>query len=338
MTRKRKAPAPSSRPEQRGPPGPSALLAIAGLPAATAAAAAATINNDPFTGWRAIAASFPERDTGFYADEGAILDLAGTVCAFAARDIRDENGIRAPSRIAVAYVAGDDHARLWDVFGHAVWPIRLAHPDWSWPNGRDWRHSIEAVRLVLKQALTEHQAGEAEGLRLRLEARRRDDPLLLPGRNFHLEADGRLVDRFRAFMRGELSAGGVGDGIPIKRFAFERLAKFYTRMGGAGQKFAVDERNFVFAKANVGQDGGLPDFDQKAPLVASNLQKVLEGRYRFGVPLEPDGFQHDVQRENGDPFHREPFHCVTKGRVLISGDHTNIFGSDVVTGKIVPEQ
>ena len=170
-------------------------------------------------------------------------------------------------------------------------------------------------------------------LRRRLEARRAEDVLLLPGRNFHLDPEHRLVERFRLFMSGMIDITGIEE-----KFAYERLAAFYSRMGGRGKRFAIDSRNIVFAKSHYGQDGGQHAIPATTEVTAALLQRTLESRYRFGTPLEPAGFQHDAQREGGVHFDHEPFECVTKGTVKMDGDHVNVFPSDVVTGQVARER
>jgi hypothetical protein len=126
---KKKAAEALSRPEKRGPPGPTPLLVIAGLPETTAVPAAATINNDSHSRWRAMASAFTNRDGGIYAEPGAVLNLGRLACGFAIAGARDADGVPTPSRIAVAYVDAAGFEQLWEVFGHAVWPIPLRHPD-----------------------------------------------------------------------------------------------------------------------------------------------------------------------------------------------------------------
>jgi hypothetical protein len=332
---KKKAAEALSRPEKRGPPGPTPLLVIAGLPETTAAPAAATINNDRHSRWRAVASAFTNRDGGIYAEPGAILNLGRLACGFAIAGARDADGVPTPSRIAVAYVDTAGFEQLWEVFGHAVWPIPLRHPDWTWPKGQHWRHEIETVNRVLRHALAAVEANPADALRLRLETRRAEDVLLLPGRNFHLGPERRLVERFRLFMSDKIDAASVEEGVRVERFAYERLAEFYKRMGGRGKRFAVDSRDIVFAKSNYGQDGGQHEIPIMAEITAALLQRTLESRYRFGTPLVPPGFQHDAQCEGAAKFDHEPFDCVTKGVVKMGGDHVNVFPNDVVTGTIV---
>lgn len=333
MARHRKTGVERPRGKRRGAPGPAPLLVIAGLPQATARAAAGTINNDPRARWHAVASPFPRDDREIYRHADAIADLGRQACEFAREGNRDREGIPAPSRIAVAYVLEDGFEELWTVFGHAVWPIPLVHPDRDPAMGRHWRHEIEVVNQVLQRALAALEAGPAEALRLRLEAHRTDEVLLLPGRNFHLEGGERLVERFRAFMSGALEVHDIAAGIRIERFAFDRLEAFYRRCGGNRKKFAVDERDLVFAKSHHGQHGAHHRLAGAADLTPAIVQRTLEARYRFGTPLVPDGFQHDAQRE-GSRLRRERFDCVVKGRIPISGSHANVYPSDVVTGDI----
>jgi hypothetical protein len=333
MTRKRdkKNVADLSRPEGRGPPGRSPLLVIGGLPEATAMVAAATINNNPNTRWRAISVKFGRDDAAIYADLSATLELGRLTCAFADKAAPDPKGIPTPSRIVVAYVPCQGSTRLWDVFGHAVWPIVLTHPDWPVDARGHWRHEIEAVNLLLRAAMDPAEAEPADVLRQRLEARRSDDPLLLPARNFHLDEERRLFGRFREFMAGDLGIDQVEAGVHAERFAYERLPGYYARMGGRGKRFCVDARDLVFAKSNHGQHGAHPTIARDAKITSDLVQRVLEARYRFGTPLEPPGFQHDVQREGRTMLHNEMFDCVLRRHIAISGSHANVFPSDVVT-------
>jgi hypothetical protein len=319
-----------TREELRGPPGPSPLLVIAGLPAATAEAAARTVNNDA-SRWRAVAAAFPTRDGGLY-EAGPILNLAKMACNFAMAQAAAEDPVPNPSRIVLAYVASDGAERLWDAFGYSVWPFALSHPDGDWRDGRHWRHDIDAINPLIQRALREVESEATDLIRLRLEAHRAEDVLLLPGRNFVLDDEERLADRFLRFMRNEADIPDIERGVRIERFPFTRLAPFFRRHGGAGKSFAIDTRELVFAKSNNGQDGGQHVIAREEVLSASRLRRELEGRFRFGTPLQPAGFQHDVQKERGALMKDIPMACMTKGDVLASGDHVNVFPSDVVTG------
>ena len=336
--RNKKQEASLPRKQQRGPPGPSPLLVIAGLPQATAKIAAATVANNTGTRWRAVAGVFSNDDEAMYSSTSAITDLLVQTCAFSIIGAKDADGVTNPSRIAVAYVAANGSDRLWDGFGHAVWPILLVSPkNRESAHGRHWRFDIEVVNLLLDRAIRSAKTDFAEEMRLRLEARRSDDVLLLPGRNFHLAQDDRLAAHYRAFMRGEMEIGQFEGEVRVERFAYERLRQFYDRAGGRGKRFAVDQRELVFAKSQHGQHGAHHDMDGSTRLTQTLLRSELEGRFRFGTPLEPPGFQHDVQREGGVRMVRERFDCAHKGPIEVTADHANVFANDVVTAGNVRE-
>ncbi len=329
MGKNKKKPLPQSRKKTRGAAGPAPLLAIAGLPSETAEIAAQTINNDNQTPWRAVAVAFPQRDEAIYSEQ-AIRDLMINVCEFAIKDAPSVERIRDPSRIALAYVEAQGSDALWDGFGHSVWPIRLTNMTWKGRDGRHWRFNIEETNCLIRQAITEAESGAVNSVRLRLEARRIHDALLLPGRNFQVTNDHVLAIYYRAFLCGNKTLDEIDAAINVQCFPFERLRKFYTRTGGQKKKFAVDHRDLVFAKAQVGQDGGQHLIERSANLTSKLLRRTLEGRFRFGSPLEPPGFQHDVQRADDAALVRERFNCADLGLVSVSGDHANVFGNDVV--------
>ena len=68
---------PVSRAKTRGVAGRAPLLVLAGLPQASAAAAANTINNDGRTPWRATTVAFPDRDPVY--DVAAVEELANAI-------------------------------------------------------------------------------------------------------------------------------------------------------------------------------------------------------------------------------------------------------------------
>lgn len=313
-----------------GAPGPAPVLVIAGLPKATAVAAAGTVNNRDGR-WHAITSTFPDNDAAIY-DAQALLDLVRGVGTFARDQAKERESVPMPSRLILAYIQAPDAPRLFDGFGHAAWPIAL-RDDVLEEGGavppRHWRHNIETVNQRVAEVLRRAEAEEVEALRLRLEARRPDEVLLLPGRNFHTSEEDRLVARFQAFMCGQATADQVAEGIHIERYAFSRLPTFYAETGGTNKKFAKDARGLVFARSEHGQHGAHHDV-LPADADLSLLRRTLEGRFRFGTPIQPEGFQHDVQWEKDRPLRDVPFDCAQDGRIPVSASHANVYPNDVV--------
>ncbi|MFN3932237.1 MAG: hypothetical protein ACK4JY_10860 [Brevundimonas sp.] len=321
----------TSRKASRGAPGPCPLLVIAGLPAKTAEIAAATINNDEETRWRAIAIPFGDKDPIYTAE--AVVDLMVQTLAFAIRGHPDRVISPDPSRILLAHVGAPCSDLLLDGFGASVMTIPLAHPEWTWPRGQHWRFDIKEVMPVVRRTIRLAEADPYESFRLRLEAFRRDDALLLPQKNFRLTKTETLEPRFRDLLRGQLTPAQIDAQVTTRRFGLKELKRFYGKTGGKNQSFAYDDRSLVFAKAHVGQDGNVHEI---APLAEGapdqvRLRRELEGRFRFGTPLRSPGFQHDVQWTDGKPLVREPFVCIDRTDILVSADHANVFASDVVT-------
>lgn len=325
---------PASRAKTRGGAGRAPLLVLAGLPKATAAAAANTINNDGGTPWRATAVAFPDRDPVY--EVGAVEELAAQVLSYARENYQGEEEPVNPTRIVLAYVDYVLTQPLWKVFGSAVFPIRMTDPGWEWPDGRSWRFDIDTVRAAVDRARTLAEGKDVTDIRLRLEAQRRDDPLLLPARNFELAQKAVLQDRFLALLEGGMArvdVEAIDAEVERRKFPFENLPIFYKKTGTKNQCFAIDCRQLVFAKANVGQHGGLHAIPAEAEedLTATRLRRELESRFRFGTPLQPSGFQHDVQREFGTQLVRERMFSISRGAVDVFGDHANVFSSDMIT-------
>ncbi|MND44883.1 hypothetical protein D3C80_357320 [compost metagenome] len=326
-----------SKPARRARPAPCPLLLIAGLPKETAEPAAQTVNNDRTTPWRAEAVAAP-RDR-LYSSQ-AIVDLMGQACAYAMTADTDEP-IPNPSRIVLAYVAGDGADALLDSFGHSVMAVPLELPDWDWPNGLHWRFKIELVNMLVRRAMASAQTEPLEGLRLRLEAQSHSDPLLLPSRNFHLPNKEALTTRLGQVVHAFPNVTPVEEidtVVTRKRWPKDRLKRFYAATGGKNKLFAVDQRGLVFAKAGVGQHGGDQDIPTKVELDQHRLRRELEGRFRLGTPLRPAGFQHDVQWPDDVQLVREPLECFDEGAVRVSGSHANIYGNDVIRAEKVERE
>jgi hypothetical protein len=279
--------------------------------------------------WRVVARPFTDRDHGIYSNESSIAELVRETCIFAEERARQlEPSIPEPSQIVLAYVVAPDSHRLLDAFGHSVWPIPLEPTGWTWPAGKHWRNDVETVVGLLRQAITQAESEEVKTARLRLEARRTDDAVLLPGRNFHIGED-RLERHFIEWRNGTRTLDAIADGVSTEVFPFERLARFYSHVGGRNKRYAVDARGLVFPTSNNGQHGQTWQIPKDAKLPIDELRRLLEGLYRFGTPLPP-GFQHDVQWEGDRELVAEQFDCARAGTVKISGTHANVYPNDVV--------
>lgn len=308
----------------------SPLLVIAGLPKETAETAARTINNQS-NPWHAVASAFGSSDQGIYSSDAPALNLVEQAWTQAVSRASADDPIPNPSRMVLAFVGAERSEVLFEHFGNSAWPVQIVHPDWDWPKGRHWRNEIEVVNLLLAQTLEKVEADAARDARLRLEAARSDEILLLPPRNFALSATERLQARFRSFLLGQVPLATITTGVRIERFPHERLKEFYNRCGGRNKPFAIDARGIVFPSSHSGQHGGGHPPDE-APSNAAGFRKALERRFRFGTPIRSTGFQHDAQNDWNGLLDWDEFDCSGGGSKRISGSHVNIFTNDSVTG------
>jgi len=299
------------------------------LPLATANPAAATLQNR-LSGWRVKAFPFAENDGTMYSDGRATLSLLRDACDFAEvqRDKSSGSTVPRPSRILLCYVDSPTSNDLLTAFGFSTFPVPVdAKSDWK--SGKSWRFNIDTVVPAFMKAIEGTNEGTAKDVRLRIEAKRPDEVLLLPSRNYILPDKGYLSTQFEAAVYGRLGWPEVGAGLASKKYTKENLGRFYARVGGNRKHFHVDDRGLVFANSSHGLHGPTRQLQPEVKVPAEDLRRLLEGLYRFGTPVL-SGFQHDVQYERNKDLANEPFECSEVGTINVSGTHANLYTNDVV--------
>lgn len=299
------------------------LVIVTGVSGALAASVVGAIEKQT-PPWRAVCRPFAEKDGGLYAQDTAIIESMRAAFEFAKhRRSPEGKAVPEPNRAVLAYVDDPSAGRLLDAFGHSVLPMKLADDRWEWPGGRHWRHYPETLLTLIKQALAAADSPEMMSLHLRLQARRNDDALMLPGRNYHAGGD-RLAAHYRAWLDNPTNtASDIEAVVETRRFKFEELEEFYKRTQGRNKSFAYDDRGLVFAKSEYGQHGRVWELPSETPDVPILRQK-LESLFRFGTPI-PEGFQHDVQWTDGKLLANQIFDCAEAGPKAFSGSHANVY-------------
>ena len=327
MTRRRRgADLPGTRRVVIADTTPQPMAIIAGLPAPANQAAVRALQAE-FPLWKIVTERFPDSYEKTYNFESPVLDLLRAVCSFASA--QPERPVPRPAQIMLFYVEAPDSARLLDAFGYSVLPSRLDCEDWHWPQGRHWRIDSNVIEDVLIRAARNMRQEPLEGLRLRLEQPAKDEPLLLPPRNFKPRGQENLVPRFNELLRTANFEGIAFDDLEVKAFDHRNLGAFFRRVPDNYASFRVDARGLVFATSPRGQDGAKWAEDVLA-LPLSEFRNMMEGLYRFGTSLR-SGFQHDVQWANNYLLSNETFYDAETGtEKKISGDHANIFANDNV--------
>lgn len=307
---------------------PQPLAVIAGLPRRTHQAARIELERQ-FPRWRIISEPYPDTFEKIYTFEPPILATLRGVAAFAAEN--QEAEVPRPARLVLFYVDTRQRERLLDAVGYAALPVPLVRKDWHWPQGRHWRIDIDATIDALVSALRSTEEAPLSDLRLRLERVEKDEPLLLPPRNFRVGRQDNLVPRFDRLIREGGFQAERFDDIRSQDFEFDDLFRFFRRVPGKSARFRVDARGLVFAISPRGQHGPLRA-GEIGGMSLQRLRFMLEGMYRFGTPLRR-GFQHDVQWPGARDLQEESFFCSDRGAEMpISGDHVDIYPNDRVRG------
>jgi hypothetical protein len=315
--------------ERRRIPGPgaTAMFVVAGLPRAVHDRAPSILQQLVPGESKAVALASTEADGSLYPEKlvsGIVRALTNFVVR---RRTKGPEHPSSPASITLLYVPASDDERLLRRLDFAVFPIPLHELGARDAQGRQLRHSYDAIKAALVRAVD--SAGPAKrNLSLVKERINRlvdSEPLLLPPRNFHLDREARIESLFQMLLRGERSWTDRMTELRLRTFTKDDLPRLPW---GQTRKAFQDYRNMVFLTAHqTAFHGTTRETKDDAP--ESELLSLLKGLYRFGVAL-PDGFHHDVQFERAMSLDGVEFECGRMGKVRGLASHANIYADDFV--------
>ena len=241
-----------------------------------------------------------------------------------------------PRRILMLYVPSKDAQSLVYEFGLACFmqPLRESYVS---PSPRDvinWRHDKEAVRAVVSQGLQE-AIDTTHALKTEISDKRMS-PFSLPARNFYFPTTDSVIEAtYRACMKGEISFEELRSKLFPKRFTRAQLPARAFKGNQGSDHFFEDARGRIFPLDNHGRNrypdeaasetGHEPDVTNN-----SDVRRVLEQRYRFGVIVRDGNRHYDVQYAIPRWLRREPMHCADMGDVCVTGSHANVGVNDFI--------
>ena len=241
-----------------------------------------------------------------------------------------------PRRILMLYVPSKDAQSLVYEFGLACFmqPLRESYVS---PSPRDvinWRHDKVAVRAIVYQGLRE-AIDTTHTLKAEISDRRMS-PLSLPARNFYFPTiDSMIETTYRTYMKGEMSLEELRGILSPQRFTRAQLPARAFKGNQAFDHFFADAKGRIFPLDNHGRNrypdevvseiGHEPDVTDN-----SDVRRVLEQRYRFGVMVRDGNRHYDVQYAIPRQLRSEPMHCADKGDVWVTGSHANVGVNDVI--------
>ena len=241
-----------------------------------------------------------------------------------------------PRRIVMLYIPSKDYAGLVHEFGLACFmqPLSEDHVDPSYKDDISWRHDKVAVESVVYQGLGE-AINATDALKSEISDKRMS-PLSLPARNFCFPtADCAIETTYHACWKGEMSFEQLGSTLTPKRFTREQLAGKAFKGGHSVDYFFQDARGRIFPIDNHGRirygvESGSESGGRSDVIDSSDVRRVLEQRYRFGVIVRDGNVHYDVQYAIPRKLNREPMHCADMGEVWVNGSHANVGVNDVI--------
>ena len=241
-----------------------------------------------------------------------------------------------PRRILMLYVPSKDAQSLVYEFGLACFmqPLRETHVSPSPWDNINWRHDKVAVRAIVYQGL-QQAIDTTHALKTEISDKRMT-PFALPARNFYFPtADSVIGATYLACMQGEMSFEELRGKLSRKRFTRDQLPAQAFKGSQGSDNFFEDAKGRIFPLDNHGRSRypieEAPETEHEPDAISnSDVKRVLEQRYRFGVIVR-DGNQHyDVQYPIPRTLRREPMHCAAMGDVWVSGSHANVGVNDFI--------
>ena len=241
-----------------------------------------------------------------------------------------------PRRILMLYVPSKDAQSLVYEFGLACFmqPLRESYDGPSPRNLINWRHDKVAVRAIVYQGLQE-AIDTTHALKTEISDKRMS-PFSLPARNFYFPtADSVIEATYRAWMEGEMSFEELRGKLSPKRFTRAQLPARAFKGNQGSDYFFEDAKGRIFPLDNHGRnrypDEALSETGHEPDVTNnSDVRRVLEQRYRFGVIVRDGNRHYDVQYAVPRRLQREPMHCADMGDVWVTGSHANVGVNDVI--------
>ena len=241
-----------------------------------------------------------------------------------------------PRRILMLYVPSKDAQSLVYEFGLACFmqSMKGNHVSPSPWDDINWRHDKVAVRAIVYQALQD-ATDTTHALKTEISDKRMS-PFSLPARNFYFPtADSVIAATYRACMEGGMALDELRGRLSTKRFTRAQLPPQAFKGSQPYDNFFEDARGRIFPPDNHGRNrypvAVASDAEHETDAFNnSDIRRVLEQRYRFGVIVHDGNLHYDVQYAAPRKLRHEPMHCAAVGDVWVTGSHANVGVNDFI--------
>ena len=237
----------------------------------------------------------------------------------------EENGLKRiePSRLVLLYVPDPSARILLDAFGFSCFPIPIQVES-------EQRHLLRRnpnfATQTLKHLVKHIPKENILMLEREISGRMRKTLLLLPPKNF-IDPNNHqpLKQWFLDVINDPLELQVVSQRLTLTPLTNEDVSRL---KGGRGRAF-VDNRNLCFLPADVHQEHGrLRTLEKELP--PETIRHWLNGKFRFGIPINGEGFHYDVQKVGKGDLKGVQFECEIQGAVQTENTHINIYPNDFV--------
>ena len=239
------------------------------------------------------------------------------------RGDEDGQGVIQPRRIILLYIPDHTSQFLLDGFGLACFPIPI---EVEYQKVHLLRRKTDFATQSLKKLISEIPVHKLQIAEIEISSKSRKTALLLPANNFIEKSTGTpIVDWFRCLMNGTEDWEDAPDRLDLSKLNKDDLPRLTAKRMSA----YVDKRNLCFPPSDAHEMHGKireKEFHEDI----ESLRHLLNGKYRFGFPINNDGFHYDVQLKGGASLSNIPFTCAIKGSVSTKEAYVNIYPNDFI--------
>ena len=247
------------------------------------------------------------------------------------------NSVPTPRRIFILYVPSKSEELLIEKLGIACYLEPLAASDaHPYPISNIlWRHDKEESLNLVSRAIM--RATEATNKLKNEITDRGRSALSLPSRNYYYpNRDSLIRDIYLSIARHEISPHQLYDTLKAMKMNSDRLAAKALKSTRSNHRVFRDHRGRLFppvidhAPNRYSESSSPGEFKTAYRNDDSDILKVLNQRYRFGVIARNGNLHYDVQYETPRTLHKEPMYCSNDGYVLVTGSHANVGVNDAI--------
>ena len=298
------------------------LFIIAGFPAPLSQIITSSLKRDSNLKHAFYVQAASSRNGPLYEDSSANALLQETWAQIRRQDESNPKQIE-PSRLILLYVPDPSASTLLDAFGFSCFPIPIqVEPKNRHLLRKDPNFSAQILKQLVKQVPSNIIRLVEEEISYKM----RKTLFLLPPNNF-IEPNNRQSIRqwFVDILNDPEEWHLVSQRLSLTPLTNDQVSGLRGKRGRA----FVDSRNLCFLPADAREEHGrlrVPREGQGPEVI----RHWLNGKFRFGIPINGEGFHYDVQKIGGGNLRSLQFECEVQGKIQTENSYINIYPNDFI--------